>query len=370
VHVDDLDLSVVRTTRGDYREGELGQALENSLAPEAIVKAVAEHADQRKILLFAPTVSSARVIGDALSDAGRAVGLVHGEMGKAERRGALDAFRAGETQILANCQLLTEGFDEPAADCAVIARPTRSPVLYRQIAGRVLRPSPGKLDALLLDVVGASKVHSLITGVSLFGDDPTKAVTENDQADEALLEDPDELDSGQQDARQALGLADGRLISTEVDLFAGSVMAWLRTRAGVFFLAAGERYIAILPAAPKGEAQWLAHFHGARSFLGYDVIAMDKSGHAQRSIVQGVADLSYAMAWAEGDVTLAEQMTARRERAWRARPPSEKMLAFAARLRVYVPPGARQGEVSNMITLALASNRIDAIVPAYARSSR
>jgi hypothetical protein len=74
------------------------------------------------------------------------------------------------------------------------------------------------------------------------------------------------------------------------------------------------------------------------------------------------------MAWAEGDVTLAEQMTARRERAWRARPPSEKMLAFAARLRVYVPPGARQGEVSNMITLALASNRIDPSVPAYARS--
>ncbi len=349
VHVDDLDLSRVRTTRGDYREGDLGEAIENSLAPEAIAKAVTEHADMRKILLFAPTVHSAEVIADALSASGRAVGLVHGAMAKGERKAVLSAYSAGETQILANCQILTEGYDEPAADCVVLARPTKSQGLYIQIAGRVLRPYPGKTDALLLDVVGATRHHALVSGIQLFGDGV--AVTDNDQRDEER----EELDEGQQDARAALGLADGELISTEVDLFAGSVMAWLRTYAGIFFLAAGDRYIAIVP-GPVG---------------GFDVTAMHKNQrHTGRWIVQGVADLSYAMAWAEAEVTPGEKTTATKERSWRARSPSEKLLALAGRLAIHVPGGARMGEVSNMVTLALASRRIDPHIPSYMRSRR
>lgn len=369
VHVEDLDLSRVGTTRGDYREGDLGQAIEDSLAPEAIVKAVAEHADERKILLFAPTVSSAGVIADALSASGRRVGLVHGGMNTGDRRGALDDFRAGKTQVLANCMILTEGFDEPAADCAVLARPTKSPVLYRQIAGRVLRPWPGKTDALLLDVVGASRMHSLMAGIELFGetyDNEPKAV--RDPLDDGPVQD---LDEGQQDARTALGGADGPLVATEIDLFAGSAMAWLRTYAGVFFLAAGDRYIAILPAQPRGEDQWMAHFAGSPLFLGFDVIAMHKDQrNSERVVVAGVEDLSYAMAWAEGEVTASERLTAAKERAWRARPPTEKMRAFAERLRVPVAPGARMGEVSNMITLSLASRRIDAGLPNWMRGTR
>jgi len=289
------------------------------------------------------------VIAEALRDAGRSVGLVHGSQPKNERKAALVDFSAGRVQIMANCMILTEGFDEPAADCVVMARPTRSPVLYRQIAGRVLRPYPGKVDALLLDVVGATVHHSLISGVELFGDKRERDIkdqTENDQDD---LDLDDELDEGQQDARRALGV-DGPLVATEVDLFAGSVMQWLRTRAGVFFLAAGERYIAIVPGASAG----------------YDVVAMHKSqSHTGRWIVQGVEDLSYAMAWAEGDVTSGEKMTATKERSWRARPPTDKIRDFAQRLGLDVASGARMGEVSNMITLTLASRRIDPHIPAY-----
>jgi ATP-dependent helicase IRC3 len=351
VHVDDLDLSQVRTSRGDYREGDLGEAIENSLAPKAIARAVAEHADSRKILLFAPTVHSAEVIGDALRAAGRSVGLVHGAMSAGARRDALDAFRAGSTQILCNCMVLTEGFDEPAADCAVIARPTKSPGLYIQIAGRVLRPYPGKTDALLLDVVGASLKHTLVSALDLFG--VGKAKTENDQA----REDPEDLDEGQQDARGALfGGLDGNLIATEVDLFTGSPMAWLRTRAGVFFLAAGERYIAIVPGADAGT---------------YDVTAMHATvRHTGRWIVQGVEDLAYAMAWAEGEVTPYEKTIASKARAWRAKSPTDKQRARAAGLRLTIPDGARSGEVSAMITLALASNRIDPYLPDYMKAGR
>lgn len=365
VQVDDLDLSKVRTSAGDYRDGDLGQAIEASMAPEAIAKAVTEHADQRKILLFAPTVSSAGTIADALSASGRSVGLIHGALPQTERKAVLSDYRAGNTQILANCMVLTEGFDEPAADCVVLARPTKSQGLYIQIAGRVLRPYPGKSDALILDVVGATKLHGLVAGIDLFGEAPKEP---KDPSDE-YQEDPDELDEGQQDARQALGV-DGPLVSTEVDLFAASSSRWLRTRAGVFFIPAGDRYIAILPSPPQTPEQWHDHFAGRGGLWGYDVVTMHKNQlRTEKAIVRAVPDLSYAMAWAEGDVTPSEKVTAAKGRSWQAAPPTKPMRRLAEQLRIYIPPGARQGEVSNMITLALATKRIDGHLPAYLRGT-
>jgi len=349
VQVDDLDLSKVRTSGGDFREGELGEAIEASMAPTAVAKAITEHADERRILLFAPTVSSATVIGDAIESSGRSVGLIHGGLPPGERRAVLDRFRSGQTQVLSGCMVLTEGFDEPAADCVVIARPTKSQGLFTQIVGRVLRPFPGKSEALVLDVVGASRLHGLHTVVSLFGQ-ATKDAVEGELGED--------LDDEGLDAASGLGLADdevyrdGPLVSVEVDLFHSSPMAWLRTRAGVWFIAAGERYIAILPGFKPGT---------------YDVTAMHKDRVGTGVwVATGIADLSYAMAWAEGEVTSGEKMIATKERSWRAKPPSDKMRAFASRLRIIVPDGARSGEVSNLITLSLASGRIDPHLPAWA----
>jgi len=358
VQVDDLDLSAVRSSGGDYRAEDLGDALMRSMAPEAIVKAVAEHAADRRIIAFAPTVASAALIADALRDAGHAVGLVHGGMPAGERKAVLDDFRAGRTKIMLNCMILTEGFDDPSADCALIARPTRSPVLYKQIAGRVIRPYPGKTDALLLDVVGVTRHHSLVSGISLFGDDTDRSPRKLTEKDQLLLgdEDPDELAPGQMDARRAL-LGDwngGPLVADEVDLFAASPMQWHRTRAGVFYIEAGERYIAIVPGAMGG----------------YDVTAMHRTQrHTGRWIVQAVPDLPYAMAWAEGEVSAAERTTATKKRSWRAAPPSQKMQALAARLGVHVDPGARSGEVSAAISLVLASSRIDPHLPAWMKGN-
>lgn len=370
VEVNDLDLSAVKTSRGDYASGDLGEALEASMAPKAIARAVVEHAADRKIVVFTPTVSSSGVIADALIESGRDARVVSGAMPRAERESVLDWLRVTRRAIAVNCMVLSEGFDEPTVDCAVLARPTKSEGLYIQQAGRTLRPSPGKIDALLLDVVGASKVHSLITGIELFGEAPKERDPKERPDGWEDDENPDDLDDGQQDARQALlGGRDGPLVATEVDLFAGSPMAWLRTRAGVWFLAAGERYIAVLPGAPRSQDQWLQHFSGQPyGFTGYDVLALDKQGRQLGPpIASGVPDMSYAQAWAEGEVTPGEKATATKDRRWRAGPPSEKMGRFARSLGIQVMPGARAGEVSSMITLRLASQAIDAKLPAYVK---
>ena len=58
--------------------------------------------------------------------------------------------------------VLTEGWDQPDVSCIVLARPTKHMGLYRQMIGRVLRPAPGKVDAIVLDHAGAVFEHGLV----------------------------------------------------------------------------------------------------------------------------------------------------------------------------------------------------------------
>jgi superfamily II DNA or RNA helicase len=74
--------------------------------------------------------------------------------------------------------VLAEGWDEPSVDCIVEARPTRSRALYQQMIGRGLRPYPGKTDRLVLDLVGNSDRHQLVTVASLLGLDPRTVAAE------------------------------------------------------------------------------------------------------------------------------------------------------------------------------------------------
>lgn len=71
----------------------------------------------------------------------------------------LAQFAQGEIQVITNCQVLTEGWDSPAASCCVLARPTKSYGLYLQMIGRVLRPHEDKADALIIDHAGNVYEH-------------------------------------------------------------------------------------------------------------------------------------------------------------------------------------------------------------------
>lgn len=358
IRVDDLDLSQVRKSHGDYREADLGAALEASMAPELIAKAVVEHAAGMPTIVFAPTVASAHVIGEALSSVGRQIGTVYGAMGDDARRSILGQFEADSIDLLSNCMVLTEGFDSPKVACVVIARPTTNGGLYRQMVGRALRPYPGKTGALVLDVVGASKRHSLSAHVNLFGDELVfdKADQVEDLADEL-----DELEAdGEETLASALDLdremvyATGPVVVEEVDLFHGSTHQWLRTYGGVWFLAAGDRYIAIVPGQRAGT---------------YDVTAMHRYQRGTgRWVIQGVEDRSYAMAWAEGEVTPTETTTARKELRWRKNAPSDKQRSMAARYGIVIMDGMTSGEVSNLLGQAMASARIDPITQALVRA--
>lgn len=79
--------------------------------------------------------------------------MVSGETPKNEREAILERFKAGETKVVANVGVLTTGFDYPALDTIVLARPTMSLALYYQMVGRAIRPYEGK-DAWVIDLCG------------------------------------------------------------------------------------------------------------------------------------------------------------------------------------------------------------------------
>lgn len=163
-----MDLSKTRKGRdGDLSGGDLGREMEESGAIEEIADGLIEHASDRRILAFTPTVATAHALAAALVKRGMSAEAVEGETETDLRTDIKRRLKTGETQCVVNCGVFTEGFDEPSIDCVAIARATTFHGLYVQMAGRGTRLSPGKQNLLIIDFVGATRRHDLVTRVDL-----------------------------------------------------------------------------------------------------------------------------------------------------------------------------------------------------------
>ncbi|UVE94407.1 sacsin N-terminal ATP-binding-like domain-containing protein [Dietzia sp. B32] len=125
---------------------------------EARMKILVEHIlgqdPEWPILVFTPSVLSAQVLAASLRYRNVKAASVSGQTGRQERRDVIKRFKDGEIQVLANCDLLAQGFDAPGVRALYIARPTFSPSAYIQMAGRGLRGkgNGGKEECLIVDV--------------------------------------------------------------------------------------------------------------------------------------------------------------------------------------------------------------------------
>lgn len=370
VEVPDLDLRNVKTTRRDYQDGALGEALAESLAPQLVARAYVEHAADRRGLLFAPTVASAGVFADALNEEGIKAEVVHGGMPLNERRAVLDRHRSGVTQVVCNCMILTEGYDDPAVDCIVIARPTRSRPLYIQMAGRGLRVDPTRppdgQDCLLLDVVGAASRMDLRTVVDL----SERNLTE-DQAHSGrtLVELEDEFDAGLGIGPDAPVYYNGEVITRDFDPLARkSSKVWIKTKGGSYFVPAGKTgyvFICEWPSAGLWSVCWAGTYGSNRMTPGTDgVPRLDPSGRSVGMTGHRALPLDQAMVWAEDlavDMGMDSVNVANKRAPWRRGQPSEKTVRLAESLGIDCTD-RKAGQVSDLISTALGSQRIDPLV--------
>jgi superfamily II DNA or RNA helicase len=188
----EIDLDEVRTVAGDYSAEDLGHALEPYL--EEIARIIAEEYPNRKTLVFLPLISCSEKFAALCRRHGLAAEHVDG--GSPDRKAILERFSSGETTLLSNAMLLTEGYDEPSVDCVVCLRPTKIRSLYSQIVGRGTRIHPGKDHLLLLDFLWLSSRHSLIKPAHLIAADDKEA----QEITEALEEEDGDLEKAQEAA--------------------------------------------------------------------------------------------------------------------------------------------------------------------------
>lgn len=169
-----LDLDTLKTSRGDYAVAELDLALMQAGIVQEITSAYEEHCSngRRKSLIFTVSIDQAHRVADELSTRGHAVAALSGNTGGEERKRILRKLHTGELQAVVNCNVLTEGFDEPSVDAVILARPTQSKPMMIQMVGRGLRLHPGKADCLVLDMAGVSKRNTLVQAAVLFGAKP------------------------------------------------------------------------------------------------------------------------------------------------------------------------------------------------------
>jgi len=107
------------------------------------------NAGRKHMLVFCHTLAEA----EALMGYFPSCAYVSGDTNQNERDRILQEFKAGNIRIVANVGVLTTGFDFPALDTVVMARPTMSLAMYYQIVGRLLRPFPGK-EPWFIDLCG------------------------------------------------------------------------------------------------------------------------------------------------------------------------------------------------------------------------
>lgn len=146
-----IKTSGVRTTGGDFNARDLSEAVNTSLVMGDLIETWQKHALGKKTVVFAVNVAHSLAIATAYIEAGIPAEHLDGETPPTERANILERFRTGETLVLTNCGIISEGFDVPTIEAVQCVRPTKSLILWLQMLGRSLRPSPGKDHAILVD---------------------------------------------------------------------------------------------------------------------------------------------------------------------------------------------------------------------------
>lgn len=156
LNVDDSPLS----KNGDWSNQTLRKAAKKSKIVGDVVNNYIMYASGRQAIVFATDVDTAEEISqDFNANNIRAVSL-NGKSQTAFREQSINLFASGKIQVLINVDLFDEGFDVPACDVCIMARPTASLGKFLQQIGRVLRPAPNKV-ALIIDHVSNVIRHGL-----------------------------------------------------------------------------------------------------------------------------------------------------------------------------------------------------------------
>jgi ATP-dependent helicase IRC3 len=341
----DIDLSLVKTRMGDFVTSQLSMAVNVDARNNLVVKVFRSHLKDRKTLCFCVDVAHAHSLANAFNAEGIPAGAISGNMEGSERTRVLADFSNGTIQVLANCMVLTEGYDEPSVEGIILARPTKSTLLYTQMIGRGTRLHPGKDDVMVVDIVDVTRDHSLTTLPGLFGlsgkfDLEGHTVEEVQKALRWV-----ETYRPWIPITKAMSLTDLRYRCRKINLFdleipeellGYSRYAWVSIGKGAYRLGLSEGRAIMVAPTILGDWEVLLSRRGGETVLA-------SSQDIQTAIMEAENHVMENLSECVGLVT--------RDTRWRRDPATKKQINVLRAKKLDVPEGLTKGQASHLISM-------------------
>lgn len=219
----ECDLSKVKTIGGEFVQKDLAEAVDNVARNELIVKAYLEKASDRKqTIVFATSIDHATNLANCFNLNGISARSIDSTIDKDERKSTFEDFKSNKFRVLVNVNICSIGLDIPSVDCIVLARPTKSKMLYVQQLGRGLRLSPKteKKNCIVIDIVDNVNKFNLVNCKSIFDVEDGETILEAKQRKQYEKEENEKLLEEQRSIEEE----QERLRLEEIDLFNSNVL--------------------------------------------------------------------------------------------------------------------------------------------------
>lgn len=366
------DASEIGETEEGWEPEPMGELLSADNVLEVVLGKFTQYAASRQTIAFTASVAQAHATAAYFNAHGVKSEAVDGTTPKKLRDAILRRFKTGETQMLANCFLLVEGFDAPETACVMMIAPTRSDLVYTQRLGRGLRLAPGKTDCVVLDFAPKGTRNIVMAGDVLDGELPKQ--------------DKDKIEKAQEDGllfgfsvrrEQGIGLIDPHEVQMEVlDYLGRHKLAWTfdgdTASAGITDttmlaivlpdetrLAKAEEMRRAGQLSKQGER--LAKYIG--SFRLYKIVKTEtgENRYEWRANQAGAFETmkeAKEQAETEYESLNAKDTLSGKSKKWRNNPMSEPQANYLRRLGAY-EEGLTSGQAAQRITHVLAKSSIN-----------
>jgi ATP-dependent helicase IRC3 len=332
----EIDLAAIHTKMGDFDTQELQNEINTKARNLLVAKKYHELTPECPALFFTVDVKHSHDLAETLQAEGITCYPISGKTPKLERRRLIDQFKAGEIMGLASCQVLVEGFDAPNAVAGHMCRPTKSPLLYQQMVGRLMRPYPApeeiahlynigqtppwiKTQAIIVDYVDNCGRHSLVNMPTLFGmkvkfDAKGGDIIRQVQQVEKLEQEFPDLD-----LRSGTSLEHIKASVRTLDLLKPSEvppeirkltkLKWIKEPNGVYHLGLPEEMLSVRQDTLGG---WQIYRHRA----------------GMRTLLWVAGTLAEAISRAESEVPAKDMKVVRDGVGWKAEPPTDRQCQY------------------------------------------
>ncbi len=148
-----VDTSKLRIRRGEYVNKDIEDLFTNKAIWGDVISHYKKLSDGKQAICYCSSIKQSKEMAEQFNKAGIKARHIDGKTPKAEREAVIEYFRQGKILIICNVDLISEGFDVPDCNTAILLRPTQSLGLFIQQSMRPMRYKEGK-TAVIIDHVG------------------------------------------------------------------------------------------------------------------------------------------------------------------------------------------------------------------------